>query len=336
MASRRIRFPEAFGRDAAAACERLLGRKAETVEWPASRSRRSVRVVLSDGSVIATRRKRRARSQLEAHVMRTLHDHGASVPAALAYDGEWLIQEYIDGTRLPQSLMEDDLVRSRTLLETAAEGLARIHHIGAQTGLNEKVVQLGAAESWIAELIDTPSRIGHALDVPAPVLDAAAIAEMLQVGPPCFLKWDARPGNAVVRPNGEVVWFDWEHCGARNALDDFAWLLADEYIPEIEGLAEIAVANAPDDLSADQARLGFSTYATFHTAVRLALIVHHKDDGPWWDEDKCLKEDKVRVTQNGVRAVCARGTEFSRMGGNTAPLSAWFSEVAARLGVRSS
>lgn len=334
MATRRVRFPEAFGQDAAAACERLLDRKAETVEWPASRSRRSVRVVFSDGSVIATRRKRRERSQLEAHVMRTLHAHGAPVPAALAYDGEWLIQEYIEGTRLPYILVGDDLERSRTLLETAAEGLARIHQIGAETGLNEKVVRLGATDSWISELIDTPNRIGNALNVPAPILDDTAVAEMLQMGSPCFLKWDARPGNAVVRPNGEVVWFDWEHCGARNALDDFAWLLADEYIPGILGLAEIAVANAPDDLSADEARFSFSAYATFHTAVRLALIVHHKDDGPWWDEEMCLNEDKVRVTENGVRLVCARGAEFSAMHDHTAPLSAWFSEIAARLSVR--
>lgn len=306
------------------------------MEWPASRSRRSVRVVLSDGSVIATRRKRRERSQLEAHVMRTLHEHGASVPAALAYDGEWLIQEYIEGTRLPLILVGDDPDRSRLLLETAAEGLAQIHRIGDETGLNEKVVRLGAAEGWIAELIDTPNRIGDALDVPAPMLDVAAIAEMLQVDRPCFLKWDARPGNAVVRPNNEVVWFDWEHCGARNALDDFAWLLADEYVPAIEGLAEVAVANAPDDVFADQARIAFSTYATFHSAVRLALIVHHKDDGPWWDEDMCLNDDKVRVTENGVRLVCSRGAEFSAMHNHTAPLSAWFADVAKRFEIRSS
>ena len=318
-----------------AACEKLLGRKAETVEWPASRSRRSVRVVFSDGSVIATRRKRRERSQLEAHVMRTLHTHGASVPAALAYDGEWLIQECIEGTRLPLVLVGDDLDRSRMLLETAAEGLARIHRIGTETGLNEKVVRLGVTDRWIAELMDTPNRIGDAIDVPAPTLDLAAIAEMLQMGSPCFLKWDARPGNAVVRPNDEVVWFDWEHCGARNALDDFAWLLADEYVPEITGLAEIAVANAPDNRSADQARIDFSTYATFHTAVRLALIVHHKDDGPWWDEDMCLNGDKVRVTKNGVRLLCARGVEFSQLQSHTAPLAAWFSDVANRFETKS-
>jgi len=314
------------------ACETLLGRAVESVEWPASRSRRSVRVVFADGSVIATRRKRRERAQLEAQVMQTLHARGAPVPAVLAFDGEWLLQEHIEGTRLPNILVGEDVATSRKLLESAAEGLARIHEIGNETGLNTKVVRLGVADSWIAELIDTPFRIGAALDAPAPKLDLAAITQWLAVGPPCFLKWDARPGNAMVRPDGSVVWFDWEHCGARNALDDFAWLLADEYVPDIAGLIEIAVANAPVGLSAEDARIGFATYATFHTAVRLALVVHHKADGPWWDDAMCLKEDKVRVTEAGARILCARGAELAGRNPATAPLSDWFANIAARLG----
>lgn len=327
-----MKSPEAFGREAASACARLLGRRAETVEWPASRSRRSVRVVFDDGSVIATRRKNRARAQLEAHVMKTLHALGGAVPAVLAYDGEWLLQEYIDGTRLPHILVGDDPAKSRMLLDGAARELARIHRIGDESGLNTQVVRLGAAESWIAEFVDTPRRIGAAVGVGAPVLDARALLEGLSVGPPCFVKWDARPGNAMVRPDGSVVWFDWEHCGARNALDDFAWLLADEYVPELPALTEIAVANAPDGCSEDDARTRFATYATFHTAVRLALVVHHKDDGPWWDEAMCLRDDKVRVTAAGVRALCARGAEFAACQQVTEPLSDWFTDVASRLG----
>jgi len=265
--------------------------------------------------------------------MKTLHQHGGAVPAVLAYDGEWLLQEYVEGTRLPHILVGDDPGKSRALLDTAAKGLARIHQIGDETGLNTQVVRLGAAESWIAEFIGTPQRIGEALGLPAPVLDVPALTEGLAVGPPCFLKWDARPGNAMVRHDGSVVWFDWEHCGARNALDDFAWLLADEYVPELAGLAEIAVANAPDPLSEDDARARFATYATFHTAVRLALVVHHKDNGSWWDEATCLRDDKVRVTETGVRVLCARGVEFAANQQVTEPLSDWFAHVAAQMGV---
>jgi len=333
VATRRVRDPQVFADEAAAACERLLGQKATNVDWPASRSRRSVRVHLEELTVIATRRKRRERSMLEANVLKTLHEHGAAVPAVHAYDGAWLIQEYLAGARLPHVLMECDPARAHELLASAASELARIHRIGAETGLHEKVVRLGTADSWLRDLIDTPNRIGEALGVPVPDLDLDGLVALLRAGEPCFLKWDARPGNAVVRDDGTIGWFDWEHCGARNALDDFAWLLADEYVPRVSGLADIAVANAPAGMDPAAARAYFLTYATFHTAVRLALVVHYKEDGDWWDEAMCLAEDKVRVTAAGAELLCARGAEFAAGTDRTAPLAPWFGAVAARLGV---
>lgn len=331
MAARRVRDPQAFADAAAKASARLLGATAEKVDWPASRSRRSVRVRLTDRTVIATRRKHRDRSRLEATVLKTLHEHGAAVPAVLAYDGVWLVQEYLDGERLPQLLMDCDAPRAHELMSAAAAGLARIHEIGAETGLHARVVRLGATDSWLRGLIDTPGRIGTALGIPVPALDGDSIVAALRVDAPCFLKWDARPGNAVVRADGSIGWFDWEHCGARNALDDFAWLLADEYVPAVDGLADIAVANAPAGSDPRQARDYFLTYATFHTAVRLALVVHYKDDGDWWDEAMCLAEDKVRVTAAGAAALCARGAEFAAGTGRTAPLADWFEAVGRRL-----
>ena len=332
MAARRVRDPRAFADQAAAACERLLGRKAGDVDWPASRSRRSVRVRLDELTVIATRRKREQRSRLEASVMKTLHEHGAPVPAVLAYDGAWLIQEYLDGERLPQVLMDSDSARAHALLSAAASGLADIHRIGTEAGLHEKVVRLGATDSWLHGLIDTPNRIGTALDVPVPDLDIDALVAALRLDVPCFLKWDARPGNAVLRPDGTVGWFDWEHCGARNALDDFAWLLADEYVPVVDDLAGIAVANAPEGQDPQHALDYFNTYATFHSAVRLALVVHYKDDEDWWDEAICLAEDKVRVTAAGAALLCARGAVFAAATGPTEPLAGWFEAVGQRLG----
>lgn len=171
MATRRVRDPQVFADEAAAACERLLGQKATNVDWPASRSRRSVRVYLEDVTVIATRRKRRERSMLEANVLKALHEHGAAVPEVLAYDGTWLIQEYLAGERLPHVLMNSDPQKAHLLLSAAASGLARIHEIGAETKRRDQVVRLGTADSWLRDLIDTPNRIGGALGAPAPALD---------------------------------------------------------------------------------------------------------------------------------------------------------------------
>ncbi|MBO6783571.1 MAG: phosphotransferase [Alphaproteobacteria bacterium] len=333
MATRRVRDPRAFGLEAAQACRRLLDRQPVAVDWPASRSRRSLRVEFSDGSVIATRRRRRERAQLEAHVMRTLHEAGAAVPEVLAFDGTWMLQEYVDGERLPHILTAGDAVRAHRLLDIAAGELAKIHRIGHETGLDGRVVQLGRTDEWLAGFLGTPARIGDAIGVPAPELDTDTLIARLRIDAPTLVKWDARPGNAVARADGSVVWFDWEHCGTRNALDDFAWLLADEYVPELDGLAEIATAHAPEDWDGDRARSYFVTYATFHTAVRLALVVRHKADGAWWDEAICLADDKVRVTAEGARLLCGRGAAFADMDGAVRPLAGWFADVAGRLGV---
>jgi len=333
MARRRIRDPRLFGVEAAHACRRLLDRDPKNVDWPASRSRRSVLVRFEDGAVIATRRSRSERAQLEAHVMRVLHDGGAAVPRVLAFDGEWLIQEYLEGERLPHVLLNSDRGAARSALETAAHELARIHAIGRETGLVDQVVQLGRTDEWLAEFVNTPARIGEEIGVPASDLDVGALVEQLRISSPPLLKWDARPGNAVFLGDGRVAWFDWEHCGVRNALDDFAWLIADEFVPVLDDLTEIAVANAPAEMTADAARQYFTTYATFHTAVRLALVVRYREeDGEWWDEAMCLAQDKVRVTEAGTRALTARGEEFAACDPATRPLAGWFNAVAARLG----
>lgn len=334
MARRSVRDPRLFGVEAAHACRRLLGRDPKSVDWPASRSRRSVLVKFEDGAVIATRRRRAERAELEAHVMRVLHDAGAAVPQVVAFDGEWLIQEYLEGTRLPHVLLHRGPGEARGALEAAAHELGRIHAIGRETGLDRQVVQLGRTDDWLREFVTTPARIGEDIDVPAPDLDIDALVARLRIRFPSLLKWDARPGNALARPDGRIAWFDWEHCGVRNALDDFAWLLADEFVPVLDGLADIAVAHAPADMPPDAARAYFTTYATFHTTVRLALIVRYREeDGEWWDEAMCLDEDKVRVTEDGTRALAARGEEFAAADPTTRPLSGWFDKVAARLGV---
>lgn len=337
MPSRRIRDPQAFAEEAADACARLIGQTPTGIDWPASRSRRSVRLRLDGGSVIATRRKSVGRSELEAGVMRVLNANGAAVPAVLAYDGVWMIQEDLGGTRLAELLRKaedgNDHEAAWALLESAAESLRHIHEIGDRTGLSERVVRLGASPDWVGRLVDMPARIGAALDLPPPDLDRDALTARLALDVPCLLKWDARPGNAVVRADGRIAWFDWEHSGTRNAMDDFAWLLADEYVGGLTGLEAVAVDNAPVTLPDEAARTYFCTYAVFHTAVRLALIVDNLGDGDWWDEGKCLKEDRVRVTPGAVRGLAVRGAAWADSQRETAPLARWFEAVPGRMGL---
>ena len=52
--------------------------------------------------------------------------------------------------------------------------------------------------------------------MPPPELDEPSLIALLRVKTPAFIKWDARPGNAIVNKNGTITWFDWEHCGCRS------------------------------------------------------------------------------------------------------------------------
>ena len=152
------------------------------------------------------------------------------MPEILGYDGEWLIQEDLGSRRLSEALLRDSPNAVEKWLRTACESLAAIHRAGRQAGLERQVVALGQTRKWLQKLVATPDRVGRYLNLPAPDLDAEEIVAALSPGEPWFIKWDARPGNAVACNDGRVAWFDWEHCGCRNRLDDLAWLLGDEYV----------------------------------------------------------------------------------------------------------
>ena len=124
--------------------------------------------------------------------------------------------------RLSEALLRDSPDAVEKCLRTACESLAAIHRAGRQAGLERQVVALGQTRKWLQKLVATPDRVGRYLNLPAPDLDAEAIVAALSPGEPWFIKWDARPGNAVACNDGRVAWFDWEHCGCRNRLDDLA------------------------------------------------------------------------------------------------------------------
>jgi hypothetical protein len=69
-----------FARDAHRACEKLLDARVKRTVPPGGQRRKSIRAFLEDRSVIITRRKHRARAELEVGVLRELQARGASVP----------------------------------------------------------------------------------------------------------------------------------------------------------------------------------------------------------------------------------------------------------------
>ncbi len=321
---------------AAQACERLLGEPCLETEQPGGGSRDSVRVRLEDRSVIATRRKNAKRAELEVFVLRALGGEGAPVPAILAYDGEWIVQEDLGPHRLSQVLARVTPEEGEVMLGSAMAGLDAAQRAGRAAGLHERVVVLGTKASWLAELIATPQRIGDHLGLPAPELATAELTQLLAVGPPRFIKWDARPGNAVVRRDLSVAWFDWEHCGCRNRLDDLGWLLGDEYVPDWpeveEPLLTRYLPSFAEDGDVAAAGSYLRTFGTLHMCVRLALILSKKGEGAWWDADDCLAKDRVGVTAAAAVTTAGRAARWASQMPLMQALSPWLERVAGRFG----
>ncbi|ASJ73129.1 phosphotransferase family protein [Granulosicoccus antarcticus] len=315
------------------ATEALLETQVVGVEYPGGKSRESYRMLLANGSsVIATRRSSLQLARREVCTLGALNLHDAPVPQLLGTNhSQILIQEELVGQRLSEALKEADAKRYGELIDAALSSLVAIQQAASAELLENQVEALGDEDSWIQGLLHRPEVIGEYLGAPAPELDKAALIALLRIRQPRFIKWDARPGNALVTQGGVVKWFDWEHAGKRNRLDDMAWMLGDEYLPDHPEAERLLIDKFvplfSDGADATEAYHYLMAYGSFHMVVRVGLILKYMTDG-WWDIDKCIEEDKVGVSLICATRLCQRGARWSAECELTAPLSAWF--VAAQ------
>jgi len=326
-----------FDQELATKCERLIGARVAAMEYPGGDSRESVKLLLKKGRpVYASSRSRKSRADIERDVLKIAFKAGANVPKLLGSDGQkLLIQEEIPGVRLTQAIHKRGDKTVFRYLDNALAGLAKIQRAGSENGLDEKLPQLGDTREWLVGLLDRPAVLGHFFEIEAPKPELEKLESLLACRKPRFIKWDARPGNAIVRDDEEVYWIDWEHSGTRNRMDDMVWLLADEFIPNMPDmetkLLDKYVPVYADDLSAEQAKKYFYAYGVFHLTVRLGLIFKYKEDGPWWSYEKCLAKDKAGVTLKNVMRICKRGERWAAENSETLVLSKWFKEIGAAL-----
>lgn len=317
-------------------CQGLLRTRIERTEFPGGKSRTACRLILEDGrAVIGTRRDSPGLAALEARVLKALSARDAPVPKVLAFNGLILIQEDLGGQRLSQAIDGAETAEVQQLLSDALNSLAQIHRVAEAAGLDQNVPTIGRDEPWLQGLLNQPVVISEELGLPIPELDRAALLQRIRVRKPRLIKWDARCGNAILRDDGAIAWFDWEHCGRRNRLDDLIWLLGDEFTPNLpdveEALFQVHLPAFADDLSIDEARSYIATFGSFHTCVRLELILENKDGDDWWEWDYCLARDKVGVTLEAAQRLCARGARWAAWSPLTEPLVPWFGRVADRL-----
>lgn len=305
------------------------------VESPGGTSRRSIRAFSDDRSVIVTHRKHHERARLEAEVLRTLGTQGAPVPRVLAFDGAWLIQEDLGETRLSQTLARANETEGEALLADALAGLATAQQAGRNARLRFQVRTIGDRADWLHTLATIPAHLSGQLQLPAPALQTDQLIAYLRPPEPAFIKWDARPANAIVRSDASVAWFDWEHCGCRHSLDDVAWLLCDEYTPDWPNtearLISRFLPSFLDGSSPDAANDYLMTFGALHSCVRLSLILTEKAGGPWWDRQRCLEQDSVGATREMALRLCRRGARWAARGTLSRDLTAWLGNAAIRL-----
>ena len=313
----------------------LTGRRAARFLFPGGNRRKSAVVVTDEGEkFVITRRRREGRAELETQVLLELKQQGAPVPEIVARNGKWIAQEHLGDLRLSQAIDWASPEERPALLAAAVESLIALHRAGRRAGLERRVVAIGNKPSWLETLANLPGRIGEHLELPIPGQPIEAIKARLTVKQPVFIKWDARPGNAAVRDDGTVGWFDWEHCGCRAALDDLVWMLGDEWTPDAAADAAALLATYLAEFTGagpDEARGYLMTFGALHMCVRLSLILSRKEDDEWWDRDYCLNGDKIGVTLGEAITLTGRAARWSAASTLLAPLSPWFADAADRI-----
>lgn len=316
-------------------CETLLDKTVINSEFPGGEQRSACRLYLDDNStVIATRRGDTGRTLLEHQVLTTLAPLTPYIPEVKAFNGAVLIQENLQGIRLSEAIKNASEQKYDSLMRKALDSLADIHRASEEAGLDQAVPLLGYNNKWLNNLIEQPAVIGHYLDIECPYPPLAEIFDLLTVMRPRFIKWDARPGNAMLGANGDISWFDWEHCCARNRLDDVVWLLCDEivpYHPETENqLIHDYLPLFADGCDLETAYAYLRMFGILHMSVRLGGILSEKGTKRWMrasDPDSTLAEDPLEQAQR----LCKRASDWTRESICPRSISDWFMHISDRL-----
>lgn len=324
-----------LARRAREVCSTYLGQPVLELERPGRRRQPTFRARLADRSVIVTRREDQRRAKLEAGVLSELGRCGAPTPRVLAFDGEWLIQEDAGERRLSQALAADTPERVESWLDEALRSLARIHGSARSIGLQDRVAGIGTRPGWVSNLSRAPERLGARLGHPPPALPIDELGGALGSDHATFIKWDARPGNAVAGTDGGVTWFDWEHCGCREPLDDMAWLLADEYTPHVPAMEDRLIARHLEAIaepgSKDVPFDYLMAFGALHMCIRLQLILDNRGDRRWLDIASCLENDTVGATFECAGALCRRAASWASRARLTEALAPWLESLPARM-----
>lgn len=315
-------------------CQQLINKSVTALEFPGGFYRSTLRLLLNDGnSIIASRRLDAARSRYESLIMRRLARHSAPIPQVYAYNGLVILQEDLSGQRLSDALIHANETQYLQWMDAALHSLSQIHQYAGYEALHEVVPIVGFEHQWLLALLDRTALLGQYFNVPCPPLPVQALYHQMQLLNPRFVKWDARPGNAILN-NGQVSWFDWEHCCARMPCDDMVWLLCDDATPDfpeaenclIDTWLDAFSGNTPNQVAYEYLR----AFGVHHSAVRLAHLLSEKGSQTWaaYETSRNVELGSLRTI---AKRLCTRAARWSTQNPLTKVLEQWFLELATKI-----
>ncbi|MHA6325190.1 phosphotransferase family protein [Roseivivax sp. CAU 1753] len=289
-------------------CNAVFDAQPTTIDYPGGVRRKTCLIEIGGERFAVARRKSVGRARLEAAALHHLAPTGA-VPEVVAVRGETVVQRAVAGQRLSESLDRADPMEAADMARKAIRSIGDFQACAGETELSRLAPRIGERPGWLEALVATPQRVADRLSLRRPDYDMERLVKILAPTQWAFIKWDARPGNAIVTPGGSICWIDWEHCGRRRAVDDAAWLLADEWCPHIPGMLAHAAESLED--SSRDVYAALIAMAVIHSFIRMELILRRKASGPWWCHSACLKHDRVGVTPDHMVLVADRAMRWS-------------------------
>ncbi len=335
-------FNEARHRDVVALSEHVFGRTPERVAFPGGKSRSAFVADMGDALYVFARRKTTGDARLESTVLRCLGKTGHTPRLKARFD-EWVVQEFLPGQRLPVVLDEMTSMEERgELVSKALESLLHVQKTAMAVGLQDRLPEIGVADDWVWNRTGAAKRMSKQMGIAAPKLNREWLTNKLTPKRTEFIKWDARPGNAMVDgamvdgamvDREKVVWFDWEACGRGCGLDDLAVVLCDEWTcldaATEKKLEERFLPLFNRTKSPEEAREYFRLFGVTHTVIRLRMALKLRlRDGKWWSRSKCLAGDKIGVTPTETARLVERGKRLAEDVPQLRPYVNWFNEVA--------